>query len=239
MLSNIDLEKILFLDIETVSAVYRYEALDEATRSLWDQKMHYMAEREQKSPEELYEKAAIYAEFGQVACISCGFLIQKSGVWQLKVKSFAGNDEKKVLQDFANMLDAHFNSDRHLLCAHNGKEFDFPYLCRRMVVQQVQIPRILNLQGKKPWEVQHLDTMEMWKFGDYKSFTSLNLLTHVLGIPSPKDDISGADVSRVYWEDKDIDRIMIYCQKDVVALAQLILRFSRKPLLEEDQVLYA
>jgi uncharacterized protein YprB with RNaseH-like and TPR domain len=236
MTNTIDLEKVFFLDIETVSAVEHYSKLDETVQKLWTQKMLYQAEREEKTPEELYDKAAIFAEFGKIICISCGFITQRSGEPVLRIKSFYGDDEKKLLQDFTNTLDAFFKSDQYMLCAHNGKEFDFPYICRRMLIHGLQLPAALNIQGKKPWEIKHLDTLELWKFGDYKHFTSLALLTHIFGIPTPKDDISGADVSRVYWQEKDLDRIVIYCQKDVTALAQLMLRFQRKPLLGEHQI---
>lgn len=235
----LDIEKVLFLDIETVSAVYHYDDLLEETRKLWSQKMQFQSDRDGKTPEDLYEKAAIFAEFGKVVCVSCGFFVQKHGERQLRIKSFAGKDEKKLLQEFSNLLDAHFHTNEHRLCAHNGKEFDFPYLCRRMLIHGIQLPGALDIQGKKPWEINHLDTMEMWKFGDYKNFTSLSLLTHVFGIPTPKDDISGADVSRVFWEEDDLDRIIVYCQKDVVALAQVFLKYRREALIEDSQVIIA
>jgi uncharacterized protein YprB with RNaseH-like and TPR domain len=122
------------------------------------------------------------------------------------------------------------------LCAHNGKEFDYPYLIRRILINGLEVPSILNLSGKKPWEVNHIDTMELWKFGDYKHYTSLELLATVFGISSPKDDINGSDVGRVYWQENDLQRIVKYCQKDVVTIVNLLLRFKGKPMMGEESI---
>lgn len=237
MLENLDVEKVLFLDIETVPAVYDYDDLDDKTRSLWDDKVRFQV-RDEQTPKDIYERAGVMAEFGKVVCISCGFLAQKGGERQFRVRSFAGVDEKELLQGFANMLDSYFSGGNFLLCAHNGKEFDFPYLCRRMLINGLHLPSLLDISGKKPWEIPHLDTMELWKFGDFKNYTSLSLLTHVFGIPTPKDDISGADVARVFYEENDLDRIVTYCQKDIIALANLLLKFRGQQLIEEHQVVY-
>jgi uncharacterized protein YprB with RNaseH-like and TPR domain len=153
------------------------------------------------------------------------------------VTSFWG-DEKKILNDFSNLLNTHFNGTQHLLCGHNAKEFDIPFIARRMIINGIALPNKLNLFGKKPWEVPHLDTLELWKFGDFKHFTSLKLLTKVLGVPSPKDDIDGSEVARVFYEEKDIDRIITYCEKDVIAVAQIFLRFRREELLIEDEIIH-
>ena len=128
------------------------------------------------------------------------------------------------------------NGEEKFLCAHNGKEFDFPYLCRRLIINGIPIPAILNTSGKKPWEVCHLDTLELWKFGDFKSFTSLNLLAHTLGIPTPKDDIDGSKVWSVYWNDKDLKRIVNYCQKDVITVAQILLKFQGGVLIRQENI---
>ena len=125
-----------------------------------------------------------------------------------------------------------------MLCAHNGKEFDFPFLARRILVNELPLPAILDSAGKKPWETQYLDTMELWKFGDYKHYTSLELLAALFGIPTPKDDINGADIHRVYWEDHDLERIRIYCQKDVLTIARLFLKFQQQPGIEDEDVVY-
>ena len=229
MLENYKLSNILFLDVETAPVIYKYNDLSENIRQLWDSKFRYSTS---ESPESQYKKAGVYAEFAKVICISVGFFNEK----EFRIKSFYHEDEKQLLKDFAGLLNKHFNRKEHLLCAHNGKEFDFPFLCRRMLINGVKLPKTLNLAVKKPWEVQHIDTMELWKFGDYKNFTSLNLLAHIFNIPTPKDDIDGSDVARVYWEEKNIQRIVTYCQKDVLTVARLLLRFMGEPLIEEKQV---
>lgn len=236
MLSNLNIKDILFLDIETVPQVYDFDALDEATQELWDKKMGYKKKRDDKTAEELYEQAGIWAEFGKIVCISVGVVNQENGKAQLRLKSFADEDETKLLSDFNELLNNHYNHKRYRLCAHNGKEFDFPYIARRILIDRLKLPNILDIAGKKPWEVQHIDTMELWKFGDYKHYTSLELLTNIFDIPSPKGDISGADVSRVYWEENDVDRIATYCEKDVEATVQLFCRYQGKPLIEKENV---
>ena len=231
MLDNIKLSTILFLDVETAPLVYQYNDLDENTRKLWDTKFRY---QQSESPEIQYKKAGIYAEFAKAICISVGFFNDST----FRIKSFFGTDEKKLLQDFSALLNEHFNRKEHLLCAHNGKEFDFPFLCRRLLINGLKLPKALNIAGKKPWEVNHLDTMELWKFGDYKNYTSLNLLANVFNIPTPKDDIDGSDVARVYWEDKDLERIATYCQKDVITVAQLLLKMKGEELMDEKNIIY-
>lgn len=239
MLHNIDLTKILFLDIETVPQVANYEDLQEETAALWDYKAQKLS-RNEHSGEEIYERAGIYAEFGKIICISVGyFVLREGGKREFRMRSYYGDDEKILLTEFADLLNNHYNSPTQLLCAHNGKEFDFPYIARRMIVNGIYIPKILNSVGKKPWEVQHLDTMEMWKFGDWKSFTSLKLLTHILGIPTPKTDIEGKDVARVYYQEKDLERIERYCKRDTLAVAQLLLRFRGEDILTDEQVVEA
>lgn len=231
----IDFSKILFLDIETVSQEKTYDELSERMQALWTKKAELIGKGdEDASPESLYERAAIYAEFGKIICISVGFFNGN----RFRLKSFCSHDEKALLTDFASMLNRYYNTPDAQLCAHNGKEFDFPYIARRMLINGIQIPKILQVAGKKPWETQFIDTMELWKFGDYKNYTSLELLCAILNIPTPKDDINGSEVGRVYWQENDLKRIQTYCQKDVLAIAQLMLRFNYLPLLEEDQVDY-
>ncbi|MCX6189353.1 MAG: 3'-5' exonuclease [Bacteroidetes bacterium] len=225
------LSKVLFLDIETTPQQPSYSLLDDTFKALWDHKAKFLIrDVATETPESIYERAGIYAEFGKIVCISCGF-ISPSG--SLKIKSFSGNQEEILLKEFSSLLTLHFNTPEHALCAHNGKEFDFPYLCRRMIINDLPIPSILNITGKKPWETSFLDTMEMWRFGDYKSFTSLNLLAQILGIPSPKDDIDGSQVWRVYWIEKDLERIVRYCQKDVVTLTKIFLRLNQLPGIDD------
>lgn len=235
MLHKINLENILFLDIETVPLFENYEEVDQTARVLWEKKTEYQR-RDVHTPEEFYDRAGIWAEFGKIICISVGYFVEKGDVRNFRVTSFAG-DEVQLLNDFKNLLETHFNRPQHLLCAHNGKEFDFPFIARRMIIKGVDIPSKLNLFGKKPWEVPHLDTLELWKFGDYKHFTSLKLLTHILGIPSPKDDIDGSEVRNVFYNEKDIDRIIRYCEKDAIAVAQVFLRFRNEAILTEDEII--
>lgn len=227
-----DLTKVLFLDIETVPQQYDWSSLDEGTAKLFSDKTRFEQERNAKSAEEIYgEKGGILAEFGKIICIGVGSLHRSGEDLAMRVTSFQGDDEAEVLRQFADLLNKHYNTDDHWLCGHNGKEFDFPYIARRCIVHRIKLPRLLDTGGLKPWEVGHLDTMNLWSFGDRKAYTSLALLTHILGIPTPKDDITGADVARVYYEDKGLDRIATYCKKDVVATAHLFLRLTGHPEL--------
>lgn len=236
MISKLNLELILFLDIETVPETQHFSDLDPTKQALWEHKSQYQR-KDDFTAEEFYERAGIWAEFGKIICISVGYFKIHGDTRVFRTTSFYG-EEKQLLQDFKNLLTTHFSHAKHLLCAHNGKEFDFPYIARRMIINNIELPYKLNLFGKKPWEVPHLDTLELWKFGDYKTFTSLKLLTNVLGIPSPKDDIDGSEVCRVYYEENNIDRIITYCEKDTIAVAQVLLRLRGDDLLEEDEILH-
>ncbi|MGD1844635.1 MAG: 3'-5' exonuclease [Salibacteraceae bacterium] len=241
MLEDLILENVLFLDIETVPQYASYQKLPDGVRELWNKKARIITRNEENpDDEETYQKAGIYAEFGKIVCISVGAVVVKDGQLTARLKSFFGHDEKALLSDFAELLNRRYNQPRqHRLCGHNGKEFDFPYLSRRMLINGIKLPELLNTAGKKPWEVSHLDTMELWKFGDYKSFTSLPLLAEVFNIPTPKDDIDGSDVGAVYWEEQDLDRIAVYCQKDVLAVIQLVLRYRRQDLISPENVFEA
>ncbi|GFD91378.1 MULTISPECIES: 3'-5' exonuclease [Tenacibaculum] len=236
MLNKINLQNILFLDIETVPEVELFADLSPEMQELYALKTQYQR-KDEFTPEEFYHRAGIWAEFGKIICISVGYFVERKGENQLRVTSFYGDNEHKLLVDFKNLLDTHFNHPNHLLCAHNGKEFDFPYIARRMIINQIELPNKLNLFGKKPWEVPHLDTMDLWKFGDYKHYTSLKLLTAILGIPSPKQDIDGSEVANVYYQEKNLSRIVEYCERDTVAVAQLLLRFLNKPMVEEIDII--
>ena len=220
---------ILFLDIETAPLVYKYAELPEPFKKLWDLKYQYNKE---VTPEQQYAKAGIFAEFAKVICICVGYFNGK----EFRLKSFYGDDEKIILKDFKEMLEKHYDKKDDRLCAHNGKEFDFPFLCRRLLINGIGLPAILDLQNKKPWEVPHLDTMEMWKFGDYKNYTSLNLLAAVFGIPTPKDDIDGSQVAKVYYEEKNLERIKTYCEKDVVTVARLYQKMKAEQPLKAEQL---
>jgi uncharacterized protein YprB with RNaseH-like and TPR domain len=228
---------ILFLDIETVPQYPDYTLLPQDWKELWDTKSNSLIKyHEGENNESLYPRAGIYAEFGKIVCISCGIVQGNAGQRKILLKSFAGDDEKLLLQQFNDMLLKWAGNDPKYLCAHNGKEFDFPYLCRRMIINGLSIPAVLNMSGKKPWEVNHFDTLELWKFGDFKSYTSLNLLAHTLGIQTPKDDIDGSMVWEVYWKEKNLPRIVTYCQKDVVTVAQILLRMSGESLIKEENI---
>ena len=234
MLKNINYSKILFFDIETVPLKYNFKDLDERGQRLWDRKMRVAQERENLNAEEVYDKAGIYAEFGKVVCISMGFILQKDGETQIRLKSIANKDESILLQEFIDLINSYYNSPDFMFCAHNGKEFDIPFLCRRILINGKKMPNILNVSGKKPWEIKHLDTMELWKFGDFKNYTSLDLLSYVFNIPTPKDDMDGSQVAKVFYEDKDLDRIIHYCEKDVVATIQLFRKFQGEDLINEE-----
>ena len=234
MLKNVNYSKILFFDIETVPQTFDYKELDERGQGLWDRKTRFIQERENLNAEEVYEKAGIYAEFGKVVCISLGFVLQKEGETQIRIKSIANEDEIDSSQEFLDLLNSYYNSPDFLFCAHNGKEFDIPFLCRRILINNLKIPYMLNVSGKKPWEIKHLDTMELWKFGDFKNYTSLDLLTYVFKIPTPKDDMDGSQVAKVFYQDKDLDRIIQYCEKDVVATIQLFRKYQGDPLIDEE-----
>ena len=229
---NTPLHKILFLDIETVPAVPSYNELDADFRQLWDKKAAFLKREGDETPAGLYQKAGIFAEFGKIVCISVGVMRER----KLRIKSFAGKDEGVLLNSFASLLNQHYSTEQHSLCAHNGKEFDFPYICRRMLVNGIKLPHILQIAGKRPWEVKHIDTLELWKFGDYKHYTSLELLAALFGIPTPKDDIDGSEVGKVFWEDDDLERIVTYCQKDVLTIVQLFQRYRGQELLSDDEV---
>lgn len=237
MLNQINLEEVLFLDIETVPGHSAIDQLDDEMKHLWFEKSKFIRDKHELSLEESYHQAGIYAEFGKVICISAGYFAQRAGERLFRVTSFYGNDEYAVLQEFAQLLAQRHGNPFNLLCAHNGKEFDFPYLCRRMVIHGIQLPALLDMAGKKPWEIAHLDTMELWKFGDYKHYTALKLLAKIFGIPTPKDDIDGSQVRSVYYDDNDLDRIERYCKKDVATVAQIFLKYRGEKLLENDQII--
>ena len=228
---------ILFLDIETVPQYSSYQELPEAWKNLWAVKAGYLIRnKEDETIESVYPRAGIYAEFGKIICISCGFILGSGDQKKMILKSFAGDNEQILLYEFAEMLKKWSGTEQRFLCGHNGKEFDFPFICRRMIINQVPIPPVLNVSGKKPWEVNFLDTMELWKFGDFKNYTSLNLLAHSLGINTPKDDIDGSIVWEIYWKEKNLERIVTYCQKDVVTVAQILLRMLGEGLIRAENI---
>lgn len=238
MLDTINIENILFLDIETVPMTAEYDQLPDNFKKHWNKKCGQLIKYDrtlnddQKLPEKMFERAGIYAEFGKIICVSTG-IIKNQTLW---LKSFSSENETQLLVDFAGLLNKANEKRIQYLCAHNGKEFDYPYLIRRMLVNNIPVPSMLDISGKKPWEVNHFDTMELWKFGDYKNFTSLELLSAIFSLPTPKNDIDGSEVGRVYWVEKDLPRITTYCQKDVISIVNLFLKFQGKPIINENAI---
>jgi len=238
MLESISSEDILFIDIETVPQKAGFVELPEHFQKLWDKKSVYFRDESQTAAD-VYERAGIYAEFGRIICISAGVIIQKNGERFYRVKSFHDSDEKKLLSAFNDMLDKFTSNSGKKLCAHNGMEFDYPYIARRALINGLRIPRILDVSGAKPWEIKDrlLDTLQMWKFGDYKNYTSLDLLCAVFNIPTPKDDIDGSQVAQVYYMEGDLERIIHYCEKDTLALANLVLKYKGEAIISSDNLL--
>lgn len=239
MYNDVPLGSILFLDVECVSGEPTLDEVPAALAAVWREKapriMRVEALSEAETAEAYVDRAGIKAEFGKIVCISVGLLAGEPGAEELRVKSFADVDERVLLDDFAGML-SRSPRLRHL-CGHNIREFDLPYIGRRMLIHGMSLPKVLDLRGKKPWEAKHLlDTMEMWSFGDRKNYTSLKLLAALFGIPSPKGDIDGSQVGRVFWEENDLGRIAAYCERDVVATANVFLALTGRPPLPEARV---
>jgi DNA polymerase elongation subunit (family B) len=236
MLNDLDLNKVLVLDIETVPQYPTYQSLPLDWQNLWEKKAQYLKKEERELASDIYSRAGIYAEFGKIICISVGVFRGSGTNTEFFVKSYYGPDEKQLLSEFSRML---IDKRNYIyLCGHNAKEFDFPYICRRMIINGLDLPPQLQISGKKPWEINHIDTMELWKFGDFKSYTSLELLANVFNIPTPKDDIDGSKVWQVYWQDKDLERIKNYCQKDVVTVAQILLKMKGESLIDSANITY-
>ena len=236
MLSEIKIKNVLFLDIETVPCSPNFKDLDVTFQTLWTEKTAWQR-KEEYTPAEFYKlKAGVMAEFAKIICISVGYLFVEKNENHFRIKSFYGDDEKQIITDFNELLNSQFNKKQHQLCAHNGKEFDFPFIARRTLINGLKLPALLDIAGKKPWEVNHLDTMELWKFGDYKHYTSIKLLAALFNIPTPKDDIDGSQVAGVYWNDKDLERIKRYCQKDTLTVAQLLLKYKGEELISENNI---
>lgn len=243
MLENVQIYNVLFIDLETVSGKSSYNELPPRLQEHWSKKAQFVdrtlagTDLDDEMIAKLYqERAAIYAEFGKIVCISIGYIHRTTR--EFRMKSFASHDEKALLEEFIELVSRYFyDADEHMICGHNIREFDIPYLCRRLVVHGLMLPPILSLAGKKPWETMHLvDTMQLWKFGDFKNFTSLDLLAAVLDIDTPKDDIDGSMVGRVYWEDRDLERIAKYCEKDVLTVAQVLLKMKGVDPIQAEKV---
>lgn len=238
MFNQQDINQILFFDIETARLTKSYSELPEGLQRMWKHKTQII-DKDLEADEVYYDKAGIFAEFAKVVVISFGLVQWRENQAYLRVKSFYGADEATVLAEFKDLLDNKLTKNKYprlSLCAHNGKEFDIPFLCRRFLINQIALPEILNIQGKKPWEVNHLDTMELWKFGDRKSYTKLELLCEVFAVPSPKGDIDGSQVGEVFWQENDVERIAQYCEQDVIATARLFLKYNLFPLLPDENI---
>lgn len=231
------LKHLLVLDIETVPMVARFEELSEARQKLWAHKAKFMLEKEpEKTAGQLFEeRGGIFAEFGKIVTISVGVFFQdQENDLSLRVKAIADHDETAILRAFQELVSTKFDPKRVQFIAHNGKEFDYPYIARRMLVQGVPLPEALEVRGKKPWEINHLDTMELWKFGDWKNFTQLALLADLFGLPTSKSDIDGSQVRSVYYEENDLPRIAHYCNQDVALTAQVYLKLmAQEPIVPQ------
>ena len=230
---------LLFIDIETVSQTNNYDELPERVKIQWARKSAFLKNDGERSAEDLYyDRAAIYAEFGKIVAIGLGYFNNdQKGQSSLRVTSVSSNNEKHLLENFLGLL-LKFNDNKLQLCGHNSKEFDFPYLCRRLLINDFKLPYILDTSGKKPWEVNHIDTMEMWKFGDWKHYTSLDLLASIFGIESSKTGIDGSQIGKTYYEEKNLDKIAKYCMRDVAVTAQLYLRLNSQKSIEPENIVY-
>jgi 3'-5' exonuclease len=233
-MSQINLKNILFIDIETVSQFEHFQDLSPKTQELWQRKARFFkSETEQTIDEVYFDRAGIYAEFGKIICIGIGAILSND---TFKVTCISGHDEREILFKLCNILAKHPAKKELLLCAHNGKEFDFPYISRRLLINGLEIPEILKLQGKKPWDVMHIDTLDLWKFGDYKHYTSLDLLANCFGLESSKEELSGDQVNKAYYKHNQLEEIATYCKKDVVLLALLYLRMNNMEVFANDQI---
>ena len=231
------IKNILFIDVETVSLTSSYKELDDRLKPLWDKKSSYM-NSDESSAELYFQKAGIYAEFGKIITIAAGFFyLNEKSELTFKVKSFASKDEKEVLTEFKNLIETKYKNKKLILCAHNGKEFDYPYICRRMLINNMIIPKQINLSGKKSWEVDHLDTLEMWKFGDRKNFTSLELLASIFGIPSSKDGLDGSLVNNAFYKEDSLEKIARYCENDVLVTAQVFLKLNNQDIIPPERII--
>lgn len=238
-MKKVQLDRLFMIDIETVSGVEHFHLLTDEWQQLWTEKISRQLPLDTTAEEFYPMRAAILAEFAKVVCISFGYFKKENNEWKLRIKSLCSVDEAQILMDFTETLEQlHTNKKRWTFTGHNIKEFDMPFLSRRMLVNNIEIPACMDFQNMKPWETPVLDTLHLWRFGDYKHYTSLKLLSAVLGIPSPKDDIDGSMVGKVFWEEKDLERISNYCQKDVVTVANIMLRFKGLPILRDDQLVF-
>ncbi|MFT3681546.1 MAG: ribonuclease H-like domain-containing protein [Ferruginibacter sp.] len=239
MITKMPLENFLVIDIETVSGQKDFTMLNEDWQHLWEEKVQYSRPADITAADYYPQRAGIMAEFAKVVCICMGYFKKEGNSYKFRVKSIAGDDEKELLQKFVSTLQQFETANnKWSFTGHNIKEFDIPFLCRRLLINSIAIPNFLDFQNMKPWETNMVDTFQYWRFGDYKHYTSLKLLAAAMGVPSPKDDIDGSMVGDVYWQLNDLQRIVTYCGKDVVTVANIILRFKNLPLLTEADVVF-
>lgn len=238
---SLSYDKILFLDVETVPCTKHFDKLSDELQMLWKEKWDSLCMRSPERfsgtyPEGFEREAGIFAEYGKIICISVGFCYKNEhdGQFHVRTRSFCGDDEKEILHDFFDLIARFVHTPYHSLAGHNIKEFDIPFICRRALINGLPLPEILQISGKKPWEINFIDTLELWKFGDFKHYTSLRTLTALFGIPTPKDDIDGSEVAQVYYTDHNINRISTYCQKDVIATIQVYLRLRGEATVPND-----
>lgn len=233
------LKNLIFIDIETVSGTKEYASLSPRLQEAWKKKSTILDPENPNYDSTYFDRAAIYAEFGKIIVIGVGFFHENENKeLVLRVKSIASNNEKQLLEDFCQLIEKGFVPSNVSLCAHNGKEFDFPYLCRRMLINNIVLPDYLSISGKKPWEIRHYDTMEMWKFGDRKSYTSLELLAAAFDLKTSKESIDGSKVNTTYYNEDRLDLISEYCQRDVAVLAQLFLKLNSIQLPNPENILF-
>jgi hypothetical protein len=240
VLPHINIYDLIFIDIETVPGQASHAQLSDAMKELWASKYLFFKGENDTSEEGYLKRAGVFAEFAKIICISIGYFKtdKQTNRRTFRIKSFSGDDEKMLLTEFTQLISTGFDPTRFHFCGHNIREFDIPFICRRLLVNRIEFPDMLDLSGKKPWEIADVDTLQLWKFGDYKHYTSLKLLCEILNVPTPKDGIDGQDVCRVYWQENGLDQIVSYCQKDIIAVARLLLRFKNDttPLGNEDVV---
>jgi predicted PolB exonuclease-like 3'-5' exonuclease len=223
--------KTLVIDIETVPCVKSWNTLPEAMQLHWLKKMEHLVLSDEEKQDAAFcfeNRAGIYAEFGKVICIGLGlFTSNEKKPSKIRLKALYNHDEKALLAEFSNTLKAFQKINKDLVfCGHNIKEFDIPYLCRRFIIQGLQMPEMMQFGGLKPWQVPLEDTLHLWRFGDYKHYTSLDLLASALDVPSSKTEMDGSEVAERYWKEDQIKEIADYCLQDVYTTSLVYLKLK-------------
>lgn len=241
-MQHINHEDLIIIDIETASIHPDFQHMDDVWKNLWEEKVARSLPEKITAAEFYPLRAGVMAEFSKIICISMGYFNREESL-HMRVKSFYGHDEGVLLKGFLATLNKIENINNNWCFAgHNIKEFDIPFICRRLLVNGIALPKYLDFQNMKPWETNIVDTFQYWRFGDYKNFTSLKLLAATMGVPSPKDDIDGSMVGELYWSGDEeqrasnLKRIAVYCQKDVVTTGNIILRFKNLEMVHPDDI---